>query len=81
VTAGMHHFHARRRAAPARRLLGKGRLRLEPFAPTTLGLDIAGLLAAVERWEEWLTEAAGEPPPLPRLRLMSPGGQDPASAR
>lgn len=72
IAAGMHHFLDRGNAEPARRLLGKGRDRLEPFPAVTLGLDLAGLVATVRVWEAWLAAPAGEAPAPPRLVLVDP---------
>lgn len=67
VAVGLYHFLERRRPAPAARVMARGRRRLEPFAPSSQGLDLAALLAAVGRWEAWLAAAEGPPPPLPRI--------------
>jgi len=69
VTVAMYHYHVRERPPVARRVLGRGRRRLEPFAPGSHGLDLAHLLAGVRRWEAWLAAPAGDPPPVPRLQL------------
>ena len=70
VGVGLFHFFERRRPDVARRVLAKGRRRLEPLAPTSHGLNLAALLAAVEAWEAWLEEGRGEPPPAPRLEVV-----------
>jgi uncharacterized protein len=70
VAAGLHHWLARGKAAPARRVLARGRRRLEPLAPRCCGLDLAALLSAVEAWERWLETASGPPPSLPRLVVV-----------
>ena len=74
VAVGMVHHFDRGRPAVARRVLAKGRRRIEPFAPSTLGLDLAELLAAVDRWERWLESDGGSPSP-PRLRLVADRGE------
>ncbi len=70
VAAGLHHFVDRGRPAPARRLLARGRKRLESLPTRTLGLDLAALLGAIAAWEAWLVEAQGAPPPWPRLAIL-----------
>ena len=72
VAVGMVHHHDRGRPAVARRVLAKGRRRIEPHAPTALGLDLAALLASVDGWSRWLEHRDGEPPPPPRLRVARP---------
>ena len=72
VGVGMYHFHERRRPDVARRVLGKGRRRLAPFAPESHGLDLTGLLNSVDAWRTWLAEGHGEPPTPPRLRVVDP---------
>jgi hypothetical protein len=73
VAAGMHHAVDRGRPEPARRVLGKGRRRLEALGPVCLGLDLEGLLGSVRRWEEWLAGGAeGEAPDAPRLDVLDP---------
>ena len=69
VAAGMHQFLDLHREIGPRRTLAKAAAHLEPYAPTALGLDVAGLLASVRRWREWL-EAGGEKPPVPELRVV-----------
>ncbi len=70
---GLYHFRARRRPDVARRVLAKGRRRLERVADRPHGLDLERLLADVAAWERWLAEPAGEPPPVPRLAIRDPG--------
>lgn len=70
VAAGMHHVLDRGKPEPARRVLGKGRGRLEGFGAAVCGLDVAGLLAAVRAWEEWLPRCDGARPPLPRIEVL-----------
>jgi hypothetical protein len=73
VAVGLHHFLVLGRIAPARTTLAKGRGRLEPFGPTAPpphGIDLAGLLDAVTRWENWLVDREGGAPPLPLIRRV-----------
>jgi predicted metal-dependent hydrolase len=72
VAVGMVHHVDRGRPAVARRVLAKGRRRIVPFAPAALGLDLEQLLASVDRWDRWLVECQGDPPPLPRARVSRP---------
>jgi hypothetical protein len=72
VAVAMVHHLDRDRPAVARRVLAKGRRRIEPWAPQALGLDLAGLLAALERWDRWLERPVGGSPPLPRVRVVEP---------
>jgi hypothetical protein len=68
----MVHYRDRGRPAVARRVLAKGRRRIEPFRPAALGIDLEGLLASVERWSRWLEYHDGDAPPLPRLVVARP---------
>lgn len=70
VAAGMHQFLDLHRTIGPRRTLAKAAAHLEPYAPVALGLDVAGVLEAVERWQSWLA-AGGEKPPLPELRVVA----------
>lgn len=70
VAVGLYHFRGRGRPAPARRVLARGLRRVEGFPQGTEGLDLDGLRAAAREWEDWLAEAEGPPPPLPRLGLL-----------
>jgi hypothetical protein len=67
VAAALHQFALDRREAP-RRTLAKARQRLELYAPTALGLDLADLLEQVGFWQSWLEHRQGQPPPVPVLR-------------
>jgi len=69
VAAALHHFARRNRPDVARRVLGKARRRLEPFAPSTLGVDVGALLKAIRLWELWLGAPAGAAPPFPAIEL------------
>jgi predicted metal-dependent hydrolase len=71
VAAGMHQILGLQRKAGPRNTLAKAAAHLEPYMPAALGLDVAGVLAAVEQWRSWL-EAGGEKPPLPELRVVAP---------
>lgn len=68
VAVGLHHALDRGRPDVGRRVLAKGRRRLERLPPPCEGIDVAALLAAVGEWERWLAAPDGEPPPRPRLR-------------
>src|SRR4029079_832555 len=73
VAAGFHHYFDRNRPRSALTLFSKGRRRLEPFVGTAdgaWGIALAGFLAAVQAWEEWLAggvEETATPPGAPRL--------------
>ena len=69
VAVGLHHHVVRGKPAHARRVLGRGLRRLEPFPQGTEGLDLDTLRAAARTWEAWLARPEGEPPPLPSLGL------------
>ncbi|HEX5761178.1 MAG TPA: DUF309 domain-containing protein [Thermoanaerobaculia bacterium] len=71
IAAGMHHVLDRGRPEPGRRVLGKGRRRLEALPPVCCGLDVEALVAAVRAWEEWLPGCAGPAPPPPALRVLA----------
>lgn len=72
VAVGLHHFHVRRRGDVARRVLARGRRRLERVADRPHGLDLDRLLRDVAAWEAWLAAPGGEPPPMPRLAVRDP---------
>ena len=72
IAAGMHHAVDRGKPEPARRVLGKGRRHLEPLAPVSCGLDVAALVAQVERWEEWLEDGRGGAPAPPVIEVLDP---------
>jgi uncharacterized protein len=72
VAAAMHQFLGLERISGPIKTLAKARLRLQPFAPIAHGLDIADLLAAVERWESWLERRDGDHPPVPVIRVIEP---------
>jgi predicted metal-dependent hydrolase len=56
VAAAMHQIRDLRRRTGPRNTLAKARKHLEPYAPLARGLDVADLLAAVRRWQDWLEE-------------------------
>jgi hypothetical protein len=56
----------------ARRVLAKGRRRIEPYLPAALGIDLEALLANVQRWNRWLEDQEGDAPPVPRLLVARP---------
>jgi predicted metal-dependent hydrolase len=72
VAAAMHQFLGLERITGPIKTLAKARLRLEPFAPVSHGLDIAELLAAVARWESWLERCDGDHPAVPAIRVIDP---------
>ncbi|HVR28723.1 MAG TPA: DUF309 domain-containing protein [Thermoanaerobaculia bacterium] len=72
VAVAMVHHLDRRRPEVARRVLAKGRRRIEPWRPEALGLDLDDLLASLARWDRWLVEGEGSSPPLPRVRVLEP---------
>jgi uncharacterized protein len=72
VAVGLHHAIDRGRPAPARRVLARGRRRLATLPSPCHGLDLAALLAATDRWDEWLAAPQGEPPPVPRIVIVDP---------
>jgi len=72
VAVGLYHFTVRSRPRVARRVLAKGRRRLERVADRPHGLDLARLLAEVAVWEDWLAAPSGTPPELPRIAVRDP---------
>jgi predicted metal-dependent hydrolase len=72
VAVAMVHYRDRDRPAVARRVLAKGRRRIEPYLPSALGIDLEALIANVERWNRWLESRDGEAPPAPRLLVARP---------
>lgn len=70
VAAALHQFLDLHRQEAPGRTLAKARVRLEPYAPVACGLDIAGLLEQVGRWEAWLERTEGERPPVPVLHVL-----------
>lgn len=73
VAAALHQIRDLRRREGPRRTLAKAHRNLEPYIPTALGLDIAGLLCSVEAWQDWLERREGEPPETPRVRVVDEG--------
>ena len=72
IAVAMLHHRDRGRPAVARRVLAKGRRRVEPYRPSALGLDLESLLSGVETWSRWLERAAGDAPRYPRLLVSHP---------
>ncbi len=66
----MHQFLNLKRDEAPIKTLAKARGRLQPFAPVSHGLDLADLLAAAERWADWLSRREGERPEVPVLRVV-----------
>jgi hypothetical protein len=71
TAAALHQSLDLHRLEGPRRTLAKARRRLEPYAPAALGLDIADLLLQIGRWESWLLDREGTPPPIPVLNPKS----------
>lgn len=71
VAAALHQILDLKRKIGPRNTLAKARTHLEPCAPVTCGLDVAGLLQSVGRWQEWL-ERDGERPGVPAIRVIEP---------
>lgn len=67
IAVGFYHFHGRRRPDVAARVLRKGARRVEPFAPSSQGLDLAALLASVDGWIRSLEAGSTPRPRVPRL--------------
>jgi predicted metal-dependent hydrolase len=72
IAAALHQFLDLHRQEAPGRTLAKARVRLEPYAPVACGLDIADLLDQVALWESWLTAKQGDPPPVPRVKVLDP---------
>ena len=70
VAAGLHHGLDRGKSGPARRVMARGRRRLEPLGPVAGGIDLATLLVAVEAWEAWFAGSGDQAPPLPTLQMV-----------
>lgn len=70
IQIGVGVFHYRRgKPRVARRVLAKGRRRVEPYPSPTLGLDLRRLLDGTRRWERCLAEGV-DPGPPPELRIV-----------
>ena len=72
VAAAMHQFLNLKRDQAPLKTLARARVRLEPFVPVSHGLDVAGLLDTVGVWQDWLERREGDPPAVPRLRVVDP---------
>ena len=65
LAAGLHHWHRRGKAGPARRVLGRGLERLRGLGEDeACGLDLRTLCRDADIWHRWL-EAPREPAPAP----------------
>lgn len=73
ITAALYHWHERKKAGPAARMLARGVALVDPFRPATLGLDLDGLLKQLEAWQAWLEKPSADEPPAPVLHFSSPG--------
>jgi uncharacterized protein len=71
VAAAMHQFLDLKRNEAPIKTLAKACIRLEPFAPLSHGLDLAGLLADVGDWQAWLVTREGEMPAVPLVRVVN----------
>lgn len=69
VAAALHQILDLKRKLGPRNTLAKARTHLEPCAPVLCGMDVAGLLASVGQWQEWL-ENEGERPAVPRIGIV-----------
>lgn len=69
VAAALHQILDLKRKLGPRNTLAKARSHLEPCAPVTCGLDVAGLLETVGQWQEWL-ERQEERPAVPRIGIV-----------
>jgi hypothetical protein len=69
----MHQFLDLKRDQAPVKTLAKARVRLEPFAPISYGLDVAGLLETVGNWQAWLVRREGERPAVPVVRVVDEG--------
>jgi uncharacterized protein len=70
VAAAMHQFLNLKRDQAPRRTLAKARARLEPYAPSILGIDVEDLLRQVGDWESWLEHRTGKTPAVPFLNFL-----------
>ena len=68
LAAAFHHLHDKRRPEVARRVLAKARRRLATVAPDAEGIDVAALLAELERWDAWLAAPVDPAPHPPRVQ-------------
>ena len=72
IAAGMHHVLDRGAPEPGRRVLGKGRRRLEPLGAVCCGMDLTALIAAVVAWEQWLEKDVDPAPTPPSVHVLDP---------
>ena len=70
VAAALHQIRDLHRRAGPRNTLAKARTHLEGYGPAASGLDVADLLAAVRRWQEWLENPESERPDWPAVRVL-----------
>jgi predicted metal-dependent hydrolase len=70
VAAAMHQFRDLDRRAGPRNTLAKARGHLESYKPVACGVQVEELLAAVQRWQEWLHDPHGERPGWPAVRVV-----------
>jgi predicted metal-dependent hydrolase len=70
TAAAMHSACALGRRVGPRNTLAKARRHLDPYAPVTCGVDVAGLLAGVRLWQEWLDDPRGEMPDPLTVRVV-----------
>lgn len=71
AAAALHQIRDLHRSQGPRGTLAKALANLEPYRPRACGLDVAALLADLERWQAWL-QKGGEPPALPALHILEP---------
>ena len=70
VAAAVHMIRDLHRERGPRQTFAKARERLEPYAPTTCGLDVNDLLRQIGRWQEWLERSGEEMPAWPSVRVV-----------
>ena len=72
VAVGMYHGAVRKASAPGRRVLARGRRRIDPFGPVALGIDVDDLVRQAREWEAWLGGESDRRPPPPRVPVVDP---------